>query len=68
MKDGDQSPILEDFQNSYEKGYRCVFYETDERDHLFTVYLKNFDTENIKILKCKEQESDALRNYIDQLR
>ncbi len=67
MKDKNQPPIIQDFQSSYEKGYRCIFFETDERDHLFTVYLKNFDTENIKILKCKEEEGEALKNYIQEL-
>ncbi len=62
-----QLSIINDFQSSYEEGYRCIFYETDERDQLFTVYLKNFDTENVKILKCKEKEGEELINYINKL-
>ncbi|WP_034328709.1 hypothetical protein [Alkaliphilus transvaalensis] len=67
LNENNQVPVIKDFQESYEKGFRCVFYETDERDQQFTVYLKNFTTENIKILKCNEDEGKKLKNYIDQL-
>ncbi|MBM7616445.1 hypothetical protein [Alkaliphilus hydrothermalis] len=63
----DQNRIIKDFQQSYEKGYRCVYYETDEKDKQFTVYLKNFSTENTKVLKCSQEEGAQLKNYINEI-
>ncbi len=62
-----KTPAIKDFQDSYNEGFRCIFYETNEKDHQFTVYLKNFNTENIKILKCSEGEGAQLKSYIDEL-
>lgn len=60
-------PIIENFRELYDEGYRCINYEIDEKDALFTVYLKNFEKENIKTLKCNAKEGMILKNYIDRI-
>lgn len=59
--------IIDKFRDLYTDGYRCINYEVDEKDHLFTVYLKNFEKENSEILKCDAEEGMILKNYIDRL-
>ncbi len=59
--------IIDRFKNLYDEGYRCINYEVDEKDNLFMVYLKNFEKENIRTLKCDAEEGVILKNYIDTL-
>lgn len=59
---------IENFKELYENGYRCIFYEIDEKDHFFTVYLKNFENEDIKTIKTGEEEGEELKEYIDKMR
>lgn len=54
-------------KNLYNEGYRCINYEINERDDLFTVYLKNFEREDTETLKCNVGEGMILRDYIDRL-
>lgn len=66
MASENQSTVLEAFQKAYEQGYRCIYYGVGEDDQL-TVYLKNFDTEQVTTLKCDPQEGKDLIQYIQQL-
>ncbi|MDI9476360.1 MAG: hypothetical protein ACOX0L_08735 [Natronincolaceae bacterium] len=59
--------ITDKFKHLYDDGYRCINYEINKEDHLFTVYLKNFETEEIQTLKCDTEEGIILKNYIDRL-
>ena len=59
--------ILDRFKDLYDGGYRCINYETNKDDSSFTVYLKNFEKEDIRTLKCKIEERAILKNYIDKL-
>jgi len=58
---------LRDFQELYKGGYRCVYFEVDEEINSFTAYLKNFDTEKIKVLQCTTEEGNSLMKYINKL-
>lgn len=60
-------PVIENFRGLYEDGFRCIKYEVDELDDLFTVYLKNFDNENTEVIKCNSKEGMILKNYIDRI-
>ncbi len=60
-------PIIDDFKNLYYDGYRCINYEIDDKDDKFTVYLKNFEKESTKILKCNPKDGMVLKNYIDRM-
>ena len=55
------------FKELYDDGYRCINYEIDEKEHFFTVYLKNFESEKTETLKCNAEEGAILREYIDNL-
>lgn len=59
--------IIDKLKNLYDEGYRCINYEVNEKDHLFIVYLKNFEKENTETLKCNVEEGAILKNYIDRL-
>ncbi len=59
--------IVNEFKGLYDKGYRCINYEVDKTDNSFTVFLKNFEKENSKTLKCSIDEGNILKNYIDGL-
>ncbi len=59
--------IINKFRHLYDDGYRCINYEINKENHLFTVYLKNFESENIQTLKCNTEEGIVLKNYIDKL-
>ncbi len=61
------SSIIKDFKSLYDEGYRCILYEVDERDNQFTVHLKNFEREEVKIFKCNPADGAILQNYIDRL-
>ncbi|SDL30573.1 hypothetical protein SAMN05660472_02983 [Natronincola ferrireducens] len=61
------SPIIKNFKALYDEGYRCILYEVDKQDNLFTVHLKNFQNENTKLFKCNSEEGAVLQNYIDRL-
>jgi hypothetical protein len=67
MSSSFNSPIIKDFKEIYDQGYRCILYEVDHKDNLFTVHLKNFQNERIKIFKCSPQDGLLLQNYIDRL-
>lgn len=60
-------PIIDNFRKLYDKGYRCINYEIDQKDDQFTVYLKNFEKEDTKTLKCNPKDGMLLKNYIDRL-
>lgn len=61
------SPIIKNFKDLYDNGYRCILYEVDEKDNLFTVHLKNFQSEDTTVFKCNPDEGVILQNYIDRL-
>lgn len=67
MSSGFNHTIIDNFRDLYDQGYRCINYEVDEKDNLFTVYLKNFEKENTKTLKCNAEEGMVLKNYIDRI-
>lgn len=67
MSSGFNHTIVDNFRDLYDQGYRCINYEVDEKDNLFTVYLKNFEKENTKTLKCNAEEGMVLKNYIDRI-
>lgn len=58
---------LRDFQDLYKLGYRCVYFERDENKDSFTAYLKNFETEKVRVLQCSTEEGDFLMKYINKL-
>lgn len=66
MAEGFDAPIIASFRGLYEDGYRCISYEVDEIDNLFTVYLKNFEKEHSETLKCNASEGATLKDYIDR--
>lgn len=59
--------VIDEFMHLYDDGYRCINYEINEEDRLFTAYLKNFEMEDTKILKCGIKEGAVLKSYIDGL-
>lgn len=59
--------IIDRFKNLYDGGYRCINYEVNEKNNLFTVYLKNFERETTETLECNSEDGIILRNYIDGL-
>ncbi|MCC5908992.1 MAG: hypothetical protein JJT76_00965 [Clostridiaceae bacterium] len=61
------SPVVKNFKDLYDEGYRCILYEVDEKDDLFTVHLKNFQNEDIRVFKCEADDGAVLKNYIDRL-
>jgi len=51
----------------YEDGYRCIYY--DGADSNRTIYLKNFDSEDSKVLEVNdEKEFSQFQSYIDDLK
>lgn len=60
-------PIIDNFRELHDNGYRCINYEIDQKDDQFTVYLKNFEKEDIKTLKCNHEDGMILKNYIDRI-
>ena len=40
-------------KNLYEDGYRCIYYDKLENNH--TIYLKNFDSENSKVVELIDE-------------
>ncbi|WP_157047117.1 hypothetical protein [Alkaliphilus metalliredigens] len=67
MYNHSDTPIAEDFQQLYEQGYRCIYYELHEKDQFFIAHLKNFENEDIRELKCSIEDGTNLKNYIDNL-
>lgn len=61
------SPIIQNFKDLYDDGYRCILYEVDEVDNLFTVHLKNFQSEGTKVFKCSADDGVILQSYINRL-
>ncbi|MDR5659237.1 hypothetical protein RH915_07015 [Serpentinicella sp. ANB-PHB4] len=61
------SEPIKNFKAYYDTGYRCILYEVDQQDNLFTVYLKNFNTEDTRVLKYTPDDGYVLKNYIDRL-
>ena len=59
--------VTDKFKRLYEDGYRCINYETDEKGHLFTVYLKNFENEKTETLECNAEDGAILKKHIDRL-
>lgn len=62
-----KSPLINDVKELLDNGYHCIYYEIDESDNMFTVYLKNFNSEKVKVLKCNRSEEVELKEYIDYL-
>lgn len=62
-----ESPIIKDMKEFIDNGYRCIYYEIEDTDNMFTVYLKNFSTEKVKVLKCEKSYEGEIRLFIDQL-
>lgn len=53
-----------EFQELYDKGYRCIKYE--DRDEEMDVYLKNFENEESRHLKFKDSADKAyISNYVN---
>ena len=67
MASSNQSSAMEAFQKAYEQGYRCIYYGVEEADQWLTIYLKNFDTEQVTTLRCNPREGEGLIEYIQQL-
>lgn len=61
------SPVIKNFKEYYDQGYRCILYEVDDNDNMFTVHLKNFNNEQTKLIKCEADDGQVLKNYIDRL-
>ncbi len=59
--------VIDEFKHLYDDGYRCINYEINKEEHLFTVYLKNFEREDTQTLKYNTEEGVILKNYIDGL-
>ncbi|MFW5648070.1 MAG: hypothetical protein ACOCG5_03215 [Candidatus Alkaliphilus sp. MAG34] len=59
--------IINEFKHLYDEGYRCINYETDGKDHLFTIYLKNFEKEDTRTIRCDAEKGAILKNYINKL-
>lgn len=51
----------------YEDGYRCIYH--DNNDSNYTIYLKNFDTENSEVLEFdNDDDFSQFKDYVDNLR
>ncbi len=61
------SPGIKDVKEHLNNGYSCIYYGADDNDNMFTVYLKNFNTEKVKVLKFDNSDADELKLFIDQL-
>lgn len=59
--------VTDRFKRLYDDGYKCINYEIDGKKHIFTVYLKNFESEKIETLECNAEEGTALKKHIDRL-
>ena len=59
--------VIDKFKHLYDDGYRCINYEINKEEHLFTAYLKNFEREDTQTLICNSEEGIILKNYIDKL-
>ena len=58
---------FESVKNLYQDGYRCIYYNTEEKNPL--VYLKNFDNEDSKEIQFKDEtQFMQFKDYIDNLR
>ena len=59
--------MLNTLKNLYEDGYRCIYYDKLENNH--TIYLKNFDSENSKVVELiDENEFSQFQDYINDLK
>ena len=59
--------IFNTLKNLYEDGYRCIYYDKLENNH--TIYLKNFDSENSKVVELiDENEFSQFQDYINDLK
>ncbi len=61
------TPAIKDVKAHLNDGYSCIYYENDGNDNMFTVYLKNFHTEKVKVLKFQNSDASELKLFIDQL-
>lgn len=51
----------------YEDGYRCIYH--DCVDENYTIYLKNFDSENSEVIELKDtEEFNQFQNYMNDLK
>ncbi|MFA5523924.1 MAG: hypothetical protein WDA24_06175 [Tissierellales bacterium] len=56
---------LSNIRNYYGGGFKCIKYEYN-LDGEFVIYLKNFESEEIKTLYCiDKKESNEIKNFID---
>lgn len=67
MEIENKNPLISDMKELLDKGFRCIYYEVDDKDNMFTVYLKNFDSEKVKVIKCNPSEEVELKEFIDYL-
>ncbi len=51
----------------YEDGYRCIYH--DCVDNNYTIYLKNFDSENSEVVELNDSnEFDQFQSYMNDLK
>lgn len=51
----------------YEDGYRCIYH--DCVDNSYTIYLKNFDSENSEVVELSDSEEfTQFQNYMNDLK
>ena len=51
----------------YQDGYRCIYCDKIKNNH--TIYLKNFDNENSKVIELEdENEFSQFQDYINDLK
>ena len=54
-------------KNLYQDGYRCIYCDKIKNNH--TIYLKNFDNENSKVIELEdENEFSQFQDYINDLK
>lgn len=57
---------LENLKGDYKEGFRCI--HTEILNDCYTMHLKNFDTEKIKVLKTSNlYEISEIKSYLDCL-
>ena len=66
MDINNESPIIKDIKEVLDSGFKCIYYELDDYNK-FTVYLKNFNTEKVKVLKFDKNHAEDIKTYIGQL-
>lgn len=54
-------------KNLYEDGYRCIYYDILEDNHI--IYLKNFDSEKSEVIELEDKsEFEQFSKYINELK